>query len=132
MTSERARRGKEIRDQGLGKEGLDRWERIHRLCPTHAEAIHEYVFGTIWDRPHLDLKTRELIVIAATAAQNLSGEVAMHVRGALNRGATRDEVIETILQCSPYIGFPKTNHAFKAAGEVLDRWDEMREEWKGR
>ena len=132
MTSERARRGKEIRDESLGQEGIERWQALHEFCPTHAEAIHEYVFGTIWDRPHLDSKTRELIVIATAAAQDLSGEVAQHVRGALNRGATREEVIEVILQCSPYIGFPKTNHALKAAKEVLDGWDENEDYWKAR
>lgn len=130
MSSERYKRGKAIRDGAFGKEGLGRWEELHELCPTHADAIHEYCFGTVWDRPHLDLKTREMIVIATAAAQDLPGEVAMHVRGALNRGATRDELIEVILQCSPYIGFPKTNHALKAAKEVFDKWEEKREEWK--
>ena len=73
---------------------------------------------------------RELIVIAAAAASDLSGEVALHARGALNRGATRDEIIETILQCSPYIGFPKTNHALKAAKEIFDQWEKKKDDWK--
>jgi 4-carboxymuconolactone decarboxylase len=130
MSDDRIARGKKIRDEAFGKEGLKRWEELNAICPTHARAIHEYCFGTIWDRPHLDLKMRELIVIAAAAASDLSGEVALHARGALNRGASRDEVIETILQCSPYIGFPKTNHALKAAKEVFDQWDTKKEDWK--
>ncbi len=115
MSDDRIARGKKIRDEAFGKEGLRRWEELNEICPTHARAIHEYCFGTVWDRPHLDLKFRELIVIAAAAASDLAGEVALHARAALNRGATRDEIIETILQCAPYIGFPKTNHALKAA-----------------
>jgi Carboxymuconolactone decarboxylase family len=54
----------------------------------------------------------------------------LHARGALNRGATRDEIIETILQCAPYIGFPKTNHALKAAKDVFDQWEAKKEDWK--
>ncbi|MET0922731.1 MAG: carboxymuconolactone decarboxylase family protein, partial [Xanthobacteraceae bacterium] len=51
-------------------------------------------------------------------------------RGALNRGGTREEIIETILQCAPYVGFPKTNHALKAAKDVFDRWEAKKEDWK--
>ena len=103
---------------------------LNAICPTHARAIHEYCFGTIWDRPHLDLKTRELIVIAAATASDCPNEVALHTRGALNRGATRDEIVETIPQCAPYVGFPKTNHALKAAKDIFDRWEAKRDDWK--
>jgi 4-carboxymuconolactone decarboxylase len=51
------------------------------------------------------------------------------VRGALNRGATREEIVETITQCAPYIGFPKTNHALRAAKRILDQWGQ-REDWR--
>jgi 4-carboxymuconolactone decarboxylase len=113
-----APRGKKIRDEAFGKDGLKTWDELNAIAPTHARAIHEYCFGTIWDRPHLDLKTRELIVIAAAVASDCPNEVALHARGALNRSAKREETIETILQCAPYVGFPKTNHALKAAKDV--------------
>jgi 4-carboxymuconolactone decarboxylase len=130
MTDDRAARGKKIRDEAFGKDGLKTWDELNAICPTHAKAIHEYCFGTIWDRPHLDLKTRELIVIAAAVASDCPNEVALHARGALNRGGTREEIIETILQCAPYVGFPKTNHALKAAKDVFDRWEAKKEDWK--
>jgi 4-carboxymuconolactone decarboxylase len=130
MTDNRSARGKKIRDEAFGKDGLKTWDELNAICPTHARAIHEYCFGTIWDRPHLDLKFRELIIIAVAAASDCPNEVGLHARGALNRGATRDEIVETILQCSPYIGFPKTNHALKAAKDVFDRWESKTEDWK--
>src|SRR6476660_7106608 len=89
MNQDRAARGKTIRDQAFGKDGLKTWDELNAICPTHAQAIHEYCFGTIWDRPHLDLKTRELLVIAAAVASDCTNEVALHARGALNRGAER-------------------------------------------
>jgi 4-carboxymuconolactone decarboxylase len=130
MSDDRAGRGKKIRDEAFGKDGLKTRDELNTICPTHARAIHEYCFGTIWDRPHLDLKTRELIVIAAAVASDCPNEVALHARGALNRGGTREEIIETILQCAPYVGFPKTNHALKAAKDVFDRWETKKEDWK--
>lgn len=129
MSNDRAARGKAIRDSAFGKAGLAAWAELNEIAPVHAQAIHEYCFGTIWDRPYLDLKMRELIVIAAAAAQDLPEEVEVHVRGALNRGATREEIVEAITQCAPYIGFPKTNHALRAAKRVLDQWAK-REDWR--
>jgi len=129
MSEDRAARGKAIRDVAFGKAGLATWAELNEIAPVHARAIHEYCFGTIWDRPHLDLKMRELIVIAAAAAQDLPEEVEVHVRGALNRGATREEIVETIIQLAPYIGFPKTNHALRAAKHIFDQWA-TREDWR--
>ena len=69
-------------------------------------------------------------LIAAAVASDCPNEVALHARGALNRGAKREEIIETILQCAPYVGFPKTNHALKAAKDVFDRWETKKDDWK--
>jgi 4-carboxymuconolactone decarboxylase len=121
--AERRQRGQEIRRGAFGEDGEERWQTLSSYDAGHAESILEYCFGTVWARPGLELKWRHLIVIAAAAAQDLSGEVAIHTRGALNRGATREEIIETIVQCSPYIGFPKTNHALEAANRVINEWD---------
>lgn len=128
MGNDRVEKGWEIRRGAWGPEADKRWEMLHAIDPGHAESIVEYCFGTVWARPGLDLKVRELIVIAAAAAQNCPAEVEMHVRGALNRGATRQEIIETIVQCTPYIGLPKTNHALMAAKAVFDQW-ETRKDW---
>ena len=89
MSEDRAARGKKIRDEAFGKDGLKTWDELNAICPTHARAIHEYCFGTIWDRPHLDLKTRELIVIAAAVASDCPNEVALHARGAERRNPLR-------------------------------------------
>ena len=128
--SERYARGRAIRNASYGTEGVKYWEQLKEICPTHAHSIHEYVFGTIWDRPTLDIKTRHLMTIAIGVSLDATGEVMQHTRGALNNGATQDEVVETILHCAPYVGFPRTNHALRAAKSVFDQWEERHEEWK--
>lgn len=117
--SDLAAKGRAIRRASFGPAGEDRWDDMNAIDPGHAQYVLEYCFGTVWARPGLDFKIRELIVIAAAAAQDLPGEVDIHTRGALNRGATREEIIETIVQCAPYIGLPKTNHALAAADKVI-------------
>jgi len=84
------------------------------FSPTHAQVIFEYCFGMVWGQPNLSLKEKEIIVISALAAQQLDEEVEWHVQSALNLGLESDEIIEVIAQLSPYIGLPKTNHAFKS------------------
>ena len=93
------------------------------LSPAHAQSIIEYCFGMIWNQPLLDLKTREIIVIVTGASQNIPQVVEDHAMGALNVGLSREEIIEVIVQCSPYIGLPKTNHALKAAKRAFERMD---------
>jgi len=126
MSDERIEKGRTLRREGFGPEGEARWEELNAIDPGHAQSILEYGFG-VWARPGLDLKVRELVVIAAVTAQDLSGEVELHVRSALNRGVTRQEIIETIVQCAGYVGFPKTNHALLAAKRVFEQWEEKKE-----
>lgn len=103
-----------------GKTKNDIWR---ELSPVYADSIIEYCFGMIWNQPLLDLKTRELIVIVTGAAQNIPEVVEDHVRGALRQGMSREEAVEVIVQCAPYIGLPKTNQALKAAKRAFDRLD---------
>ena len=71
--------------------------------------------------PLLDNKTREMLIVAAAAAQDLSGEVEIHSRGVLNQGLSPEELIEAIISLTPYIGFPKTNHALAAAKRAIEK-----------
>ena len=128
MSEERIRKGRAIRKAGLGPAGEERLEMLKNLDPGHAESVLDYCFGTVWARPGLEMKYRELIVIAVATTLNFPEEVEAHVRGALNRKATRQEIIETIVQCAPYVGFPKTNHALQAAHKVFDQWED-RKDW---
>ena len=102
-----------------GQSGRGQW----RLAPVHAQAIFEYCFGIVWGQPLLTLKQREVVVLSALAAQALDDEVEWHVRSALNLGWTREELIEVFTQLSPYIGLPKTNHAFQAARRAFEQAD---------
>jgi 4-carboxymuconolactone decarboxylase len=125
---DRLKKGEEIQIASLGRArtNMKVWK---ELAPDHAEAILGWCFGTAWNQPLLDFKTREFIVMATVLGQDLREEVGKHIRGALNRGATPEEVVEVIIQCSPYVGIPKTNHALLEAKNVFDQWDE-RDDWK--
>ena len=124
MNEERYERGLAIR-KSLGIYGDDgfagTFTEMNELAPTHTRAIVEYVFGTCWSQPLLDNRTREMMIVAAAAGQDLSGEVEIHSRGLLNQGLSPEELIEGIVSLCPYIGFPKTNHALAAAKRAIEK-----------
>ena len=50
----------------------------------------------------------------------LNAELRTHVRGALNNGATPEELSEVLLQAAVYCGMPVGLECFRIAKEVLD------------
>lgn len=86
--------------------------------------ITRSAWGEIWTRPGLDRRTRSVVTLTALVAHGHLGELAMHVRGALNNGLTREEIGEVLLQSAVYCGVPAANSAFAVARQVLAEIDE--------
>ncbi|MBI3902445.1 MAG: carboxymuconolactone decarboxylase family protein [Nitrosomonadales bacterium] len=90
------------------------------IAPDFAKWLIEFPFGDIYSRPQLDLKSREIGVVAAlTALGNAAPQLKVHIHGALNVGCTRDEVVEIIMQMAVYAGFPAALNGLFAAKEVF-------------
>jgi len=88
--------------------------------PDLARFLVEFPFADIYPRPGLDLKTREMLTVAAlTVLGYPQAELKEHIQGALNVGCTRDEILEIILQMTVYAGFPAALEAVKTAGVVF-------------
>ncbi|CAN7546156.1 carboxymuconolactone decarboxylase family protein [Pseudoduganella sp. LjRoot289] len=81
--------------------------------------ITRVAWGTVWQRPGLDLKTRSLATVAMLTAMGRTHELKGHIRGALNNGATVGELQEVLLHAAVYCGVPLVAEAFRAAQEVL-------------
>lgn len=90
------------------------------IAPDFARLLIEFPFGDIYSRPQLDLKSREIGVVAAlTALGNAAPQLKVHIHGALNVGCTRDEIVEIIMQMAVYAGFPAALNGLFAAKEVF-------------
>ena len=88
--------------------------------PDLARFLVEFPFGDIYPRPGLDLKTREMLTVAAlTVLGYPQAELKDHIRGALNVGCTPDEILEIVLQMAVYAGFPAALEAVKTAASVF-------------
>ncbi|MEK6246765.1 MAG: carboxymuconolactone decarboxylase family protein, partial [Planctomycetales bacterium] len=121
MESERYQQGMKIMRQHFGPMADRYIERIREISSEFAKVNVEFPFGELYARDTLDDKTRELCAMAALTVQGFAlPELKVHVHGALNCGATRDEVVEVIIQMTAYCGFPAATNALLAAKDVFD------------
>jgi len=130
MSDKKFSKGKKIMVSVLGRSGEELNKSLTKISPMHGRSVIEYCFGTVWAEPHLSIKIKELILIAVCAAQGEYEAVARQVRGAINQGATKKEIIEAITTCAPYIGYPRTNSSLRTAQKIFDDW-KKHPEWKG-
>jgi 4-carboxymuconolactone decarboxylase len=84
------------------------------------EFISRNAWGSVWQRDGVDLKTRSLITVAMLTALGRAHELKGHVRGALNNGATPEELREVFLHATVYCGFPLAIDGFRTACEVIE------------
>lgn len=115
------KQGEEIRREVVGNEYVDRSLRngASEFARPMQELATEAGWGLIWSRPGLDRKTRSLLCVGMLCALNRSTELATHVRGAVNNGASEVEIRETIMQAALYSGFPAGLEGIRVAERVL-------------
>ncbi len=114
-------------DRGLGRmramfgPGIESaLQGLAATSPDLARCLVEFPFGDVYSRPGLDLKTREMLTIAAlTVLGYPQAELRDHIRGALNVGCTCDDILEIILQMAVYAGFPAALEAVRTAASVF-------------
>lgn len=93
---------------------------LEATSPGLARCLVEFPFADVYTRPGLDLKTREMLTVAALTILGFpQAELKDHIRGALNVGCTPDQILEIILQMAVYAGFPAALEAVRTAASVF-------------
>jgi 4-carboxymuconolactone decarboxylase len=94
------------------------------IAPDIGRMIVEHSYGDIFHRSGIDPKTRELTACAALAARGTrttETPLRVHINAALTAGASRAEVVETLLNVIPYGGYPAAQQAMQIAGEEFSK-----------
>jgi 4-carboxymuconolactone decarboxylase len=113
--------GEKIRREVMGDAFVDKaLAGANEFTQPMQDLINDACWGTVWARDGLDRRTRSLVTIGMLAALKAPQELKGHVRGALNNGATVDEIREVLLHSIAYCGAPACQEAFRAAREVID------------
>lgn len=118
---DRRARGLEALTEIHGDVGREVVKRLAAVAPDFADHLVDYAFGDVYARPGLDRRSRQIATIAALAALgNAEPQLKWHIRGGLNIGISRDEIVEILMQMAIYGGFPAAVRALTAAKEVFD------------
>jgi 4-carboxymuconolactone decarboxylase len=117
---ERLKQGYEMRRAVLGNQHVDHADATRNPFNDDFQSfITRCAWGEVWQREHLDRRTRSLITIAMLIAMNREAELKMHLKAALNNGVTREEIREVIFHSAIYCGVPAANSTFNLAQEVI-------------
>ena len=120
--SEAYQKGRAMRRRLLGDAYADRTNRTTYTDPimrTFIDVATETIFGTLWTRPGLDLKTRTLITLVSDAATGREAELAIHLRMALRQGWTEEELTEALIHLVGYVGAPLVRDALLTARDLF-------------
>ncbi len=126
MDKELFDKGLDIRREVLGADYVNKALATAMADPLMAplqELVTQYCWGEIWGRPGLERRTRSMINLAMLTALNRPHEVKIHLRGALNNGVSREEIVEVLLQTMIYCGVPAAIDSFRIAKEVFAEAD---------
>ena len=120
--TEAYRTGNEIRRKLMGDAYVERMAQTvytDEVMAKFGAYATEAVFGKLWSRPGLDLKTRTLICVISDTVMGRPEELKIHLRMARRQGWTEDELVEAILHLSGYCGLPLVREALLAARETF-------------
>ncbi|MBB6675924.1 carboxymuconolactone decarboxylase family protein [Cohnella lubricantis] len=120
MTDERYERGWEQLLRIDGEGGKRVIESLRDIAPDLGRYVVEFAFGDIYARPGLDARQRQLATIASlTTLGGCESQLNVHINAALNVGLTASEVVETLMHCAPYTGFPRVLNAVFVAKRIF-------------
>lgn len=81
--------------------------------------VLDFALGEVWADDTLDRRTKSLQVVAIIAAQGHAGPLRSHINGALNHGATPEQIVQTLRLVAVYAGFPAALEAWRVMEKVF-------------
>ncbi|MDA7026507.1 carboxymuconolactone decarboxylase family protein [Bacillus sp. CLL-7-23] len=120
MDQQRYQQGLENLNEIDGEGGRKVIDSLKDIAPDLGRYIIEFAFGDIYAREGLSLKERELITISSLTTQgDCEPQLKVHINAGLNVGLTPLEIVETLIQCIPYTGFPRVLNAVNIAKSIF-------------
>ncbi len=123
MSEDRIAKGRAIRQELMGdRMAADMAKNVYDdpMMNKFGDYAIDAVFGGLWARPGLDLKTRALICCVSDVATTAWPELKIHLQMARRQGWTEDELSEALLHMAGYVGLPKVREAMIIAREVFE------------
>ena len=95
-------------------------DEMRDICPAFADMTIDWALGGIMARPGLDLVTRQLVLVATCVTLgHAEPQLRAHAQAAIAAGATKEQIVETILQLTFYAGGPAVRNSLVAIRDVI-------------
>jgi 4-carboxymuconolactone decarboxylase len=121
MSNERFERGWQKLMEVDGEGGERVIYSLKDIAPDLGKYIIEFAFGDIYSREVLDLKQRQLVTISSLTTQGgCEPQLTVHINAALKVGLTPNEIVEAIMHCAPYTGFPRVINSIFVAKQIFE------------
>jgi 4-carboxymuconolactone decarboxylase len=111
--------GSNVMEELFSQEVRTGMEEIKKISPDLWNMIVSFGFGELYARNRISLQHREYITLTTLITQGAFDQFKVHLQAALNIGVSKEEIIEIIIQCVGYVGFPKAVQAMGIAGEIF-------------
>ncbi len=114
---DRLEKGAKVQAEIFGEHMKEAWKagHINRFLAANC-------FGDYYTRGGLDLKQRELITFCFLSAQGgCEPQLTAHAKGNMNLGNDKDFLIRVVLQCLPYIGYPRSLNAVNCINKAAEQ-----------
>ena len=122
MKNARYQTGLDALGKITGSSGSAVVESLKDIAPDLADWIIQFSYGDVLSRGNLDLRSRQLATVAALTAMGTAyPQLKVHIKGALNVGCTKAEIVEVILQMAVFAGFPAAINGINAAREIFEQ-----------
>jgi len=121
ITGDTYAKGLALLDQLHGGEAGEQMVKAMKdICPDFSTMTIEWAMAGIMGRPGLDLLTREYVVIASCVTLgHATPQLRAHIASALKLGASKEQIVEVILQNLFYAGGAAVANALGVAQEVF-------------
>jgi 4-carboxymuconolactone decarboxylase len=117
----RRERGLQKLEEIDGEHGKEVIQALSSISPSLGNQIIDFTFGEVYSRSGLQPQQRQLVTLASLTAQGgCEPQLRVHLNAALRTGLSHIEIIEALVQCSPYTGFPKVLNAISVAKEIFN------------
>lgn len=93
--------------------------RMYRTFGALTDDVLDFTLGDVWANDAIDRRTMSLQVVAMIAALGHAGPLRSHINGALNHGATPEQLVQTMRLVAAYAGFPAALEAWRTLEKVL-------------
>jgi 4-carboxymuconolactone decarboxylase len=119
MSDDAAERGRQLRQQIFGAEGMKSLDNADDFQMPLQDMVTRICFGEVWSRPELPLKLRSMLTLAILAGQSRPDQLKNHVKGAIANGVSKEEIREILLHATIYVGLPAGSDSWRHATAAL-------------